>query len=336
MKALSENDVESSMPRDTNVEDQVLPEEDVLIQNDISNEAAQNQNDMVRLVNMKDSGHERESPQARATPKPAPRTRLPENANPEQFKCDICKLMRDTKEKLDRHMKNHTEEGVWTCDECSYQSHDQNALLNHMLEKRHSSKLLDHILNKNIYNKKYKCNFCTQGFSNKRELEEHKMKNHKSYKPCRNIPRCDWGEHCLYNHKEIGENMFVCYQCGDEFDTRHKMMMHIKVAHKSKVCKDFIEGRSCRFTPCWYSHDNKATTSAPVQAGRTLTQTENPPRPGFWETRPSNAPPKQPEQQDLRQAIQLMQEQQQQQQKQMQQQMEMMQQLMNQMRMNHQ
>ena len=39
------------------------------------------------------------------------------------------------KKKLERHMKNHNEDGDWTCNGCSYQTDDQSDLLNHLLEK---------------------------------------------------------------------------------------------------------------------------------------------------------------------------------------------------------
>ena len=150
-------------------------------------------------------------------------------------------------------MRNHQDEGDWTCDDCSYQSNEQHALLDHLLEKRHSSALLKHLLNQNLYERKDKCGFCNQIFNSKKQLLDHKKSEHKTYQPCRNLQNCPWGEDCLYNHNPVKENVFLCYQCGDEFETRHKMMIHRKTTHEGKVCRDFLKG-NCRFTPCWYPH----------------------------------------------------------------------------------
>ena len=247
----------------------VLEDDDIVLESEPKDES--DTNGIKELVTMKNSGSTRESPQVQAKPKPAPRS-ITNN-----FKCDICKLARDSKEKLQRHMKNHTNEGDWTCDDCSYQSNEQNALLDHMLEKRHSSELLKHLLNQNMYERREKCGFCSQIFTSKRQLLNHKKSEHKTYQPCRNIIDCSWGVDCLYNHDPINENVFLCYQCGNEFDTRHKMMIHRKTVHEGKTCRDYLKG-SCRFTPCWYPHPENTS-----QGFQNPSQERAPPQPQIQE-----------------------------------------------------
>ena len=290
-------------------------------------------NDIETLVRLKESGYEREGPQADARQKSVQKV----SVNNDKFKCQICHLIRDTKIKLERHMQNHIDDGDWTCDDCAYQSNDQNALLNHMLEKHHSSVLLDFLLNKNIYDKKFKCNFCKKQFPNKNDLINHKKIMHKTYQPCRSPNNCSWGEECLFNHEELGENMFICYQCGEKFDSRHKVMIHRRIVHKNEICRAYLKG-SCEFSPCWFSHVSiSKNTSSPE-----IIDTNNQPLAaqlsGFWETQQKRAPPLQSQQQQPQQQQPNQQQQQQQQtliiyqlQQQMNQQLKIMQQLMNSM-----
>ena len=152
----------------------VLEDEDVVLETEPKEDHASS--GIKELLVMKNSGSTRECPQEQAKPKPAPRNSIMQNQNESYFKCDICKLVRNSKEKLERHMRNHQDEGDWTCDDCSYQSNEQHALLDHLLEKRHSSALLKHLLNQNLYERKDKCGFCNQIFNSKKQLLDHKKK----------------------------------------------------------------------------------------------------------------------------------------------------------------
>ena len=189
------NNDEGTMARPLYTENAVLEDDDVVLEAEFKEDSATN--GIQELVTMKNSGSIRESPQVQAKPKPAPRRSI------KDYKCDICKLVRASNEKLKKHMSNHTDEGDWTCDDCSYQSNDQNPLLDHMLEKSHSSVLLKHLLNQNMYERKDKCGFCNQIFTSKRQLLDHKKIEHKTYQPCRNLNNCSWGEDCLYNHNPV-------------------------------------------------------------------------------------------------------------------------------------
>ena len=48
------------------------------------------------------------------------------------FKCTVCQLTRDTKKKLETHMKMHDEDSTWLCDTCDFQSSEKASLENHI------------------------------------------------------------------------------------------------------------------------------------------------------------------------------------------------------------
>ena len=62
-----------------------------------------------------------------------------------KFKCIICKLVQDTKNKLENHMKNHEDDADWKCDgnpsgeDCYFQFNDRALLTNHV--KKQAMKL---------------------------------------------------------------------------------------------------------------------------------------------------------------------------------------------------
>ena len=218
-----------------------------------SEEEVEGNPDIISLATMKESGHDRVGPQEGFKPKPKPRTSL----RNKQFKCSVCKLVCDTEDKLERHMVNHDKDGDWTCDGCSYQSGEQNDLLNHLLEKRdHSATLLDHLLNKNVYERKEKCTICGELFGTKTDLHNHLNKNHKTYKPCNKMPECS-GDGCRYNHNQVTPGAHLCYQCGDEFESKIELMNHMKSIHVMPVCKHYKKGNCTFGGRCWYSHMGK-------------------------------------------------------------------------------
>ena len=245
-------------------EDTELPDDDT--------EAAK-EDDGADMIRMKNSGHDRVNPQVLAQPKST-------GADKSEFKCGVCNLMRDSKDKLDRHMKNHKDEGDWTCDGCSYQSNEQSDLLNHLLEKRdHPANLLNHMLNENVYERWEKCNICGEIFETKTSLHGHLLDKHKTYKPCNKMPVCS-GEGCRYNHDEIRQGAIICYQCGDDFESKLELMKHMKNNHVMPVCKHFQNGRCTFFGRCWYAHEvnpHQGTRQAPVKS----TNPKSPQMPGF-------------------------------------------------------
>ena len=166
----------------------------------------------------------------------------------EQLSCKSCGEDFRTQSKFTKHIETHTQDGDWNCDECSYQTNSHKDLDRH---KAYHGKPKD---DNNLGSKN--CNFCTQKFNTNNELQEHKQR-HKTFKPCRNIPDCEFGINCLYNHNNYDKNKSLCYECGNEFNTFNELMFHRKSKHTMRACKNFMQNR-CRFSGerCWFNHNN--------------------------------------------------------------------------------
>ena len=170
----------------------------------------------------------------------------------EQLSCKSCGEVFKTQSKFSKHIETHTQDGDWNCDECSYQTNSHKDLDRH---KVYHGKPKD---DNNLGSKN--CNFCTQKFNTDNELEEHKQR-HKTFKPCRNIPDCEFGINCLYNHNSYDKNKSLCYECGNEFNTFNELMFHRKSKHTMRACENFMQNR-CRFSSerCWFNHNESRTS----------------------------------------------------------------------------
>ena len=68
---------------------------------------------------------------------------------------------------------------------------------------------------------------------------------------------------CWWNHEAQPDfrsgNVFKCYDCGETFDERRKMMVHKKNSHNdsTRLCNLFIDGK-CMYNDdsCWYKHES--------------------------------------------------------------------------------
>ena len=172
--------------------------------------------------------------------------------------------MQDTQNKLETHMKNHNDEADWTCygdlqaeEDCPFQSNDKPLLLSHVNESGHTSKMLHtHEVkdvpshenqvkiqetqnNEKLRNKK--CPFCNENFTSQNQVTRHRKDVHPTFKPCRNITQCQFQSECIYSHEPIPDGISRCFQCGDDFNTKHDMMMHRKSDNFEdiKTCKKF-------------------------------------------------------------------------------------------------
>ena len=168
----------------------------------------------------------------------------------EQLICKSCGEVFKTQSKFSKHIETHTQDGDWNCDECSYQTNSYKDLDRH---KVYHGKPKD---DNNLGSKN--CNFCNQKFNTDNELQEHKQR-HKTFKPCRNIPDCEFGMNCLYNHNTYDKNKSLCYECGNEFNTFNELMFHRKSKHTMRACENFMQNR-CRFSSerCWFNHNDSS------------------------------------------------------------------------------
>ena len=166
------------------------------------------------------------------------------------FVCKVCKVERNTLDKLERHMANHKEDGDWYCEICSFQSNNMKGLESHMKHETHLFDLLQLQVNK--------CNLCEDTFKSKTDMAKHRRANHKTFKPCRNPVGCVFKEECFFNHDPIPEGKSRCFQCGEVFNTINEMMIHRKKNHdKVKFCKNYLNNQCQRGEDCWWDHETR-------------------------------------------------------------------------------
>ena len=72
---------------------------------------------------------------------------------------------------------------------------------------------------------------------------------------------CFYGEElCWFNHNDQVKmtSDFICKVCNKTFQTRSRVMLHMKHEHSDNVqkCRSFSKG-DCGYTSCWFKHDEK-------------------------------------------------------------------------------
>ena len=149
------------------------------------------------------------------------------HANDKVFSCNTYELQFKSSTALKLHMETHTNDGDWTCDECSYQTNSEEYLKTHSALTKHDSHKLNYA-KQNYSSTQYSCNFCDNKFQTNEDMMDHRRKSHKTFKPCKNIPDCNFQDQCLFNHKPINSNTFLCYECGEELRTLSDLMFHRK------------------------------------------------------------------------------------------------------------
>ena len=149
-----------------------------------------------------------------------------------------------------------TQEEIWSCKQCDFQSSSNEAFNNHCIESGHSECKYD-----------LKCKKCKEVFSSEDELVEHRRSKHPTTKKCNDYPNCPKKEKCLYIHTEPPTEavnnsettpqtpQHNCYVCDNTFTTKPELNSHIKTKHRNyKPCRNFASG-TCGFdTDCIYNH----------------------------------------------------------------------------------
>ena len=160
--------------------------------------------------------------------------------------CQICDKEFLLESDLQVHMEEHTtdDEGDWSCEECSYQTNTEAHLNNHLKHSEHKTKFV--------------CKLCESTFTTGNKLSKHRTSNHKTFKPCKNLPNCQYKDDCLFNHKMLNIDTFICYECGYETKNLNHLMEHRKANHKINTCRKFLQNK-CIFnaSSCWYNHNNR-------------------------------------------------------------------------------
>ena len=180
---------------------------------------------------------------------------------PKNIKCNNCETKFNKESSLKEHLERaHTNDGDWNCDDCDHQTNSMSNLKKHLNLTHHKS----HKITPTTEDK-LTCKLCTTTASNETNLKEHMIAMHKSYKPCRNLPNCQFGNDCIFNHNEISKDMFLCYECGNESTTLRDLMFHRKNKHTVSNCLKYLSKR-CIFNndSCWFNHPDESLDKTDV------------------------------------------------------------------------
>ena len=168
-----------------------------------------------------------------------------------QFHCALnntpeCLFQCNSKGELDQHIEKHHNKKTWLqCSVCQVYFRDLDALAQHM-----------NMAHKKENNNQTKCSKCELSFSSKEELELH-LKDHQSYKPCRNFGsnNCEFNEdECSFRHIILEQNQQICYKCGSITTSKTELMKHIKEEHGSELCHKFLENKCTFGSRCLFTH----------------------------------------------------------------------------------
>ena len=227
-------------------------EESIVIEMETNDEAY----DLSQLIQNKESGYSRSSPQNEAQKKTEvfifdcsgcekkfiKRENMMSHQKTHEVICELCEKLFSNNKKLQEHM---------TCDHDEMICHIECEGGKCARGGKGSPQIID----------QHKCNFCEMFFSSKNALSVHRSDTHRSYKPCRDIINCQYQSGCYFSHMPITVGKVRCYQCGEEFTSKHTMMIHRKIHGGVKECSKLIGNECNRGDSCWWSH---VTTSNQV------------------------------------------------------------------------
>ena len=197
------------------------------------------------LTTSKQSGFSRDGPQSQPIPKPKTKEQ-----------CEVCKLTFESRTNLETHMKKHTSDGDWRCNDCPHQTNSESNLKNHIKLTHHTSPQIKKNTEPSMDKTSSQCNFCDKTFTVSNDFITHRQSAHKTFKPCRNLQNCDYKESCIFNHSPLEEGKYLCFECGKKCDTFKELMHHRKNNHNMDKCLKFMRN-NCPFNDasCWYKHE---------------------------------------------------------------------------------
>ena len=206
------------------------------------------------------------------------------------YTCENCEKVFQTQNDLILHKETHNSQ--WNCEDCFFQGHFAEDLMNHLKVSSHQpSKSLD---KRKIFKDYRQCYTCHLEFDGYLNLMNHRKQVNPSNKKCRNFPvSCKHGSLCWYVHDESkssdgseNENCFKCSKCDDTFKERNEFMIHNKLRHAEYVlsCEKFKKGECSRNeNSCWFMHGNNSNEPSNVSQSNQV----------FHKVRKDSAPPDQ-------------------------------------------
>ena len=204
--------------------------------------------DIEELVRNKETGYSRLNPQSEPQKKKEIYT----------FDCQVCKKKFNKREHMLSHFKTHQA----TCSICDkvfktskdleehIKTHDE--MICHM--QCEGGKCTADETVRTQTERTHKCNFCEEVFPSKNTLSTHRLDVHRSFKTCRDITNCQYQAGCFFSHVPVTLGKVRCFQCGEEFDSKHTMMIHRKIHGGVKQCIRLTNNQCDRGDNCWWSH----------------------------------------------------------------------------------
>ena len=149
--------------------------------------------DLKTLFSGKNCGFTRVGPQA----SPIVKNNIAVDDAVNDSKCKICGMLCENMVHLNDHMRVHTEDGDWTCNNCSFQTNSKPSLRKHLQLTKHVSPLISLESNSqsNLENnmkpanhsssnisplKQISCKQCDKIFNKIEDLKTHRITNHKT------------------------------------------------------------------------------------------------------------------------------------------------------------
>ena len=144
------------------------------------------------------------------------------------------------------------------CEKCGYEAEDMYDLDAHTWSE-HDEDTSDVEISEQV-NNHFKCNFCDETFATKRDLMQHKKRNHEEkVAQCWQYSSgsCAFGDQqCWFNHTK--SKTFKCSWCDEVFTVQSDFLFHKKKKHIQfvPICKNLNAG-SCIYGKelCWFKHN---------------------------------------------------------------------------------
>lgn len=168
------------------------------------------------------------------------------SASDQLYTCKFCDKVADKLCHMIMHIRSHTGERPYACEQCDYQCSSMGSLKNHILYSH--SNLPISIL------RPFQCDTCKKSFRNKSSLNKHKLV-HKEKKDfmcgscsysCRTMRQLK--EHELDNHSGLSDLLvkpYACEKCNFRFKHPGHLTRHLKVHSKDITQSNQIKCEYC-------------------------------------------------------------------------------------------
>ena len=203
-------------------------------------------------------------------------TPAPEVIVPKQIHCALkedtnCTFQCNSIEQMERHIEiKHRRKTQLQCTVCNIFFRNLDDLAKHMNFVHTNSQDVEE------HEDTIKCNQCEKICQDREDLNNHIMKDHKTYKPCIKfaVDKCQETK-CRFPHVKLKGKEEICYKCGHMCTSKTDLINHIKDNHGNEICHKFLSNQCGRSSAkCIFKHQTKDTSQ---QHQRGFQQGPNPP-----------------------------------------------------------